>query len=82
MNRFPQSPRLRKGGTELFDAQTAVVPRIIAWQYYPDTRRCSLQAKGAGMESGDRLEALRLNRLPVEPVELNAKIPAGEGRNP
>jgi hypothetical protein len=68
------SPRLIRGGIILVDAQTSAVLRIITLQYNPDTLSRSLQIKGAGGESGDHLEAMRLKGPPVETIKLDAEI--------
>ncbi|KYC37275.1 hypothetical protein WA1_47530 [Scytonema hofmannii PCC 7110] len=76
MTTFPGSPRLLKGGIVLVDPNTAIVQRIIALQYNPDTLSRTLQVQGAGTESGDRAEALRLKGPPVETIKLEAEIDA------
>jgi hypothetical protein len=76
MTSFPNSPRILKGGIVLIDATTAAVRRIIILQYNPDTLSRTLQVQGAGQESGDRLEALRLKGPPVETIKLDAEIDA------
>jgi hypothetical protein len=76
MSSFPGSPRLLKGGIVLLDPDTSAVQRIIALQYNPDTLTRTLQVQGAGTESGDRLEALRLKGPPVETIKLDAEIDA------
>ena len=76
MSGFPGSPRLLKGGIVLLDPDTSAVQRIIALQYNPDTLTRTLQVQGAGPESGDRLEALRLKGPPVETIKLDAEIDA------
>jgi hypothetical protein len=76
MSSFPGSPRLLKGGIVLVDPQTAAVKRIIALQYNPDTLTRTLQIKGAGTESADRSEALRLKGPPVETLKVDAEIDA------
>jgi hypothetical protein len=73
---FPGSPRLVRGGLVLVDPTTGAVLRIIALQYNPDTLTRSLQIKGAGAESGDHVEALRLKGPPVETIKLEAEIDA------
>lgn len=50
--------------------------RIITLQYNPDTLSRSFQIKGAGAESGDHIEALRLKGPPVETIKLEAEIDA------
>lgn len=76
MSTFPGSPRLLKGGLVLLNPDNGAVRRIISLQYNPDTLTRSLQVKGAGPESGDRLEALRLKGPPVETIKLDAEIDA------
>jgi hypothetical protein len=76
MTNFPGSPRLIKGGIVLLDPDTSAVQRIIALQYNPDTLTRTLQVKGVGGESGDRLEALRLKGPPTETIKLDAEIDA------
>jgi hypothetical protein len=76
MTSFPGSPRLLKGGLVLLDPNTSAVLRVIALQYNPDTLTRTLQVKGVGAESGDRSEAFRLKRPPVETIKLDAEIDA------
>jgi hypothetical protein len=73
---MPISPRLIRGGIILIDAETSAVQRIITLQYNPDTLSRTLQVKGAGSESGDHIEALRLKGPPVETIKLEAEIDA------
>jgi len=73
---FPRSPRLLKGGVALLDPATGAVLRVIALQYNPDTLTRTLQIRGVGAESGDRLEALRLKGPPIETIKLDAEIDA------
>ena len=76
MSSFPGSPRLLKGGIALLDPQSGRVLRVIPLQYNPDTVTRSLQIKGVGAESGDRIEALRLKGPPVETIKMEAEIDA------
>ncbi|HEV7405925.1 MAG TPA: hypothetical protein VGO11_23470 [Chthoniobacteraceae bacterium] len=76
MTAFPNSPRLLKGGLVLLDPDSGAVQRIISLQYNPDTLTRSFQVKGAGAESGDRSEALRLKGPPVETFKLEVEIDA------
>jgi hypothetical protein len=78
MTTFPNSPRLLKGGIVLIDPGSGAVLRIIALQYNPDTLSRTLQVKGAGAESGDRSDALRLKGPPVETIKLEAEIDAAD----
>lgn len=86
MSSFPGSPRLLKGGIVVLDPVTAAVKTILPLQYNPDTLTRTLQVKGVGPESGDRLEALRLKGPPVETykveIELDAadQLETGEGQ--
>lgn len=74
MSAFPNSPKLLKGGLVLIDPETAMVQRIIALQYNPDSLSRSFQIKGVGAEGGDRSEALRLKGPPVETIKVEAEI--------
>jgi len=76
MSSFPGSPRLVRGGLVLVDPSTGAVQRIIALQYNPDMLTRSLQVRGAGAESGDHVEALRLKGPPIETIKLEAEIDA------
>ena len=76
MSSFPGSPKILKGGIVLIDPDTAAVQRIIALQYNSDTLSRTLQVQGAGGESGDRLEALRLKAPAIETIKLEAEIDA------
>src|SRR5690349_18469896 len=76
MTTFPNSPRLLKGGLVLIDPETAMVQRIVALQYNPDSLSRSFQIKGVGAESGDRSEALRLKGPPVETIKVEAELDA------
>jgi hypothetical protein len=78
MTGFPNSPRLLKGGIVLLDPDTSAVQRIIALQYNPDTFSRTLQPQTV-KESGDRSEAMRLTRPPVETINLDAEIDATIG---
>lgn len=76
MSGYSRSPKLLRGGLVLLDPLTGNVLRIIGLQYNPDTMTRSLQIKGAGAESGDTIEALRLKGPPVETIKLDAEIDA------
>lgn len=76
MTTFPNAPRLIKGGLVLIDPQSAVVRRVIALQYNPDSLSRTLQVHGAGADSGNRSEALRLTGPPTETIKLEAEIDA------
>ncbi len=76
MSSFPNSPRLLKCGIVLVDPDSGSVRRVIALQYNPDSLTRSLQIKGAGTDTPDRSEALRLKGPPVETIKLDAEIDA------
>lgn len=76
MTTFPGSPRLIKGGIILIDPETSAVQRTITLQYNPETITRTLQVQGAGSESSNRSEALRLKGPPVETFKLDAEIDA------
>lgn len=76
MTTFPNSPKLLKGGLVLINPETAMVQRIIALQYNPDSLSRSFQIKGVGTEGGDRSEALRLKGPPVETIKVEAELDA------
>ncbi|HEY9102450.1 hypothetical protein [Chitinimonas sp.] len=76
MSSFPGSPRLLKGGIVLIDPLSGVTQRVIPLQYNPDTLTRTLQIRGVGAESGDRIEALRLKGPPTESFKLEAEIDA------
>ena len=82
MSTFPGSPRLLKGGIVVVDPVTAAVLRVINLQYNPDTLTRSLQIKGVGAETGDRIEALRLKGPPVETIKVEAEIDACNAGRP
>lgn len=76
MSTFPGTPRVLRGGIVMVDPTSGAVQRILPLQYNPDTLTRTLQVKGAGPESGDRLESLRLKGPPVETIKLEAEIDA------
>lgn len=78
MTTFPRSPRVLKGGIVLLDSKTGSLQRLIVLQYNPDTVTRTLQVQGAGGETGDRSEALRLKGPPVETIKLDAEIDAAD----
>ncbi len=76
MSSFPGSPKLVRGGLVLVDPKSAQILKVIALQYNPDSLSRSLQVQGAGAESGDRLDALRLKGPPIETIKLEVEIDA------
>jgi hypothetical protein len=76
MTAFPRTPRLIKGGLVLLDPISAVVQRVIALQYNPDSISRTLQVQAIGSDGGDRSEVLRLKAPPVETVKVEVEIDA------
>jgi hypothetical protein len=76
MTGFANSPKLARGGIVVMDARSGNVHRIIALQYNADTVTRTLQVRGVGAESGDRMEALRLKGPPTETIKLEAELDA------
>ena len=76
MSAPPNAPRLLRGGIVLIDPDTAAVIRIIALQYNPATLTRSLAVHGAGTDTPDRSEVLRLKGPPTETIKLEAEIDA------
>jgi hypothetical protein len=74
----PNSPRTLRGGLVILDAEGKNVERVVTLQYNPDALTRSLQPRGAGADTGDRLEALRLKGPPVETIKLEAEIDAAD----
>ncbi|WP_227243345.1 hypothetical protein [Paraburkholderia caribensis] len=72
----PRSPRTFAGGFIVMDADGKVVLRTIAFQYNPDTLTRSIAPRAAKVESGDRVEALRLVGPPVETIKLEVEFDA------
>jgi hypothetical protein len=71
------APATVRGGFVLLDPVTALVQRVIALQYNPDTLTRSFQIKGMG-ESAERSEALRLRGPAVETIKVEAELDATE----
>lgn len=73
MSVFPGSPYVIRSGIVLIDPVNPT-PRIIRFQYNPDTLTRTLQVKGIGGEGSNRSEALRLTGPPVETIKLDAEF--------
>jgi len=74
MTIFPNSPILLMNRIVLMDPVTSAVRRIIALQYNPASILRALQMQGVGGENGDRPEASRLKRSPLETIKVELKI--------
>jgi hypothetical protein len=75
MSTFPGSPRLLRGAIIGIDIMNPVASAIL-FQYNPESLTRSLQPQGAGNESGDRAEPMRLRGAPVETIKLEVEIDA------
>lgn len=73
---MPISPGNIRSGLVLLDPVTSQLLRVITLQYNPDSLTRTLQIKGAGQESGDHMEVMRLKGPPVETIKLDAEIDA------
>ncbi|OLL27496.1 hypothetical protein BTH42_32140 [Burkholderia sp. SRS-W-2-2016] len=78
MTAIPRSPKTLAGGFILMDADGKAVLRTVAFQYNPDTLTRSLAPRAAKVESGDRVEALRLVGPPVETLKLEIELDAAD----
>ena len=79
MARFPNSPRLVKGGIVTMDPETSVVRSVIALQYNPDTLTRTLQIQAVpGGQDGVRVDALRLRGPAVETIKIEAELDAAD----
>ena len=76
MTSFPRSPKTLKGGFIKMDADGRQVLRTISFQYNPDSLSRTLAPRAAKVDSGDRLEALRLTGPPIETMKLDIEIDA------
>lgn len=79
MTTFPRSPKTLKGGFVLMDADGKHVLGSVPFQYNPETVSRSLAPRAAKVDSGDRLEALRLTGPPIETMKLEIELDATDG---
>lgn len=78
MTSFPGSPRTLKGGFVLMDSEGRQVLRTVAFQYNPDALTRTLTPRGAKVDSGDRLESLRLVGPPIEMMKIDIELDAAD----
>lgn len=74
MSSSPRSPRLTKGALISYDIGSPI-PKVILFQYNPDSLTRTLEARTSGGE-GARSEAFRLKGPPVETISLDAELDA------
>ncbi|MBN1262104.1 MAG: hypothetical protein JXB35_15605 [Anaerolineae bacterium] len=76
MTSFPRSPRLLKGALVAYDLPDTT-PKVIVFQYNPETLSRSLQAQTSGGEQG-RAGPVRFKGAPVETISLEIAIDAAD----
>lgn len=76
MSSFPGAPKTLTGGFILMDAEGKVVLRTVTFQYNPDSLTRTLTPRAAKVDSGDRLEALRLVGPPIESFKFDIEYDA------
>jgi len=72
MTTFPGSPKVRQGALVAISSGEPT-PRVIAFQYNPETLTRSFEPQTAGEAE---LDALRLTAPPVETIQLEAELDA------
>lgn len=73
----PLNPKVRKGAIVSLQLP-APMPRVIPFQYNPETLTRSLEPQGMGDDSGDRAEALRIKGAPKETIKFDAILDASD----
>ena len=76
MSFSPRTPRTLKGGLVIMDADGRAVLRTVAFQYNPDSLSRTLTPRIAQIDTGDRLEGLRLRGAPIETMKLDIELDA------
>lgn len=76
MSFSPRTPRTLQGGLVLMDSDGRALLRTVAFQYNPDSISRTLQARIAQVDTGDRLEGLRLRGAPLETLKLDIELDA------
>lgn len=71
---FPGSPKLNKGAIVSYDKDSQV-PKVVLFQYNPDSLNRSLQAQTTGGE-GDPAEVFRFKGAPIENINLEIELDA------
>src|SRR5687767_7355133 len=77
MTANPLNPRMLRGAIVAISLPNPL-PRVIAFQYNPETLTRTLEAQMAGEENSDRSEALRLKGAPVETIKLDVELDASD----
>jgi hypothetical protein len=68
----PQSPKVLRGALVSLDI-TMPIPKVIIFQYNPDSMTRTLQAQTM-TEGGERSEATRLKGAPIETIKMEVEI--------
>lgn len=76
MTGYPGSARALRGGFVVMDAEGRRTLRSVAFFYNPDSLTRSLTPRGAKVEGGDGIEALRLIGPPVETLRFEIALDA------
>jgi hypothetical protein len=76
MTTFPNSPRVLKGALVGIDPASPI-PKVIVFQYNPDTLTRTLKPRSPGGE-GARSEAMRLTGAPEETIKVDVEIDAAD----
>lgn len=81
MSGFSDTPKILRGSLVSFDVSSPI-PKVIAFQYNPDSMTRSLQGQvgggGGGSEGGTSLEAFRIKGPPVETISLDIELDASD----
>jgi hypothetical protein len=75
MSGFSNSPKLIKGAIMYLDSLDPI-PKIIRFQYNPDTLTRSLQVQSGGGGEGNAKESFRINEAPIETINLDIELDA------
>jgi hypothetical protein len=76
MSGFPGSPKTLTGGFVEMDSEGKQVLRTVPFQYNPITLSRTLALRAAKVDSGDRLEGLRLTGPPTETMKIDIELDA------
>ena len=77
MSSFPGSPRLSKGALVGLDPANPLAS-VIVFQYNPENMTRRLEAREAGGDGGDKIEAFRLTGPPRETITLSVEVDAAD----
>lgn len=75
MTTFPGSPRLLKGALVAFDLPDTT-PKVVVFQYNPNTLTRTLQAQTTGGGEGERAAVARFKGAPIETISFQIELDA------